>query len=92
MTVEEMERELIKLDADGRSRVYYFLLDLMEQDGFSEDIPEEEYDRLWAEECKRRCEEIDAGKVELIPAEEVFARARAKLTKRQFELAGKLKL
>lgn len=38
-----------------------------------EDELEDQYDRLWLEEINRRCQEIDDGTAELIPAEEVFA-------------------
>ena len=33
----------------------------------------------WLEEIKRRCDEIDSGRAELVPMEEVFAEARARL-------------
>jgi len=41
----------------------------------------EEIDRLWAEEAERRIEELDSGKVETIPGEQVFAEIRERLTK-----------
>jgi hypothetical protein len=91
MTVEEMQRELMKFDEESRSEVLYFLINLVEDDeaGFAH-ISEEEYDRLWAEECKRRCDEIDKGTAKLIPADEVFARARARLAERYLERAREL--
>jgi hypothetical protein len=82
MTVEEMERELIKLDEESRSRIYYFLIDLMDGNGTSDGLTEEEHDRLWAEECKRRCERFDKGETQSIPAAQVFAEARALLAER----------
>jgi hypothetical protein len=90
MTVEEMERELIKLDADGRSQVYYFLIDLMERDAAFEEISEEDYDKLWATECRRRIESLDHKEVQAIPADEVFARARTRLAEHYLELAKEL--
>jgi hypothetical protein len=78
MTVEEMERELIKLNKDERSRIYYFLMGLVDDDGTldkTNEITEEEYDKLWAEECKRRVERFERGETRDFPAEEVFARA-----------------
>lgn len=36
-------------------------------------------DRLWLEEAGRRAAQIDAGKVELVPSEEVDRKARALL-------------
>ena len=35
-----------------------------------------EIDELWAAEAERRVAEIEAGKVDLIPGEEVFAKLR----------------
>jgi putative addiction module component (TIGR02574 family) len=39
----------------------------------------EDIDRLWAEEAERRIEELDSGKVEAIPGEQVFAEIRERL-------------
>jgi putative addiction module component (TIGR02574 family) len=39
----------------------------------------EEIERLWAEEAERRIEELDSGKVEAIPGEQVFAEIRERL-------------
>jgi putative addiction module component (TIGR02574 family) len=41
----------------------------------------EDIDRLWAEEAERRIEELDSGKVEAIPGEQVFAEIRERLAK-----------
>lgn len=41
----------------------------------------EEIDRLWATEVERRIDQFDAGKVELIPGEEVFAKIEARYGK-----------
>jgi len=48
----------------------------------SQDQPtQEEIDRLWAKEAERRIDELDSGKVEAIPGEQVFAEIRARLEK-----------
>jgi len=39
----------------------------------------EEHDRLWAAEVERRIDEIDSGKVKLIPGDQVLAEVRKKL-------------
>jgi len=44
-----------------------------------EDLSAEEIEKAWDVEIGRRLEEIDSGKVKAIPAEQVFARLRAKL-------------
>ena len=36
-----------------------------------------EIEKAWIEEARRRMAELDSGKVEAIPAEEVFAKLRA---------------
>jgi putative addiction module component (TIGR02574 family) len=41
----------------------------------------EDIDRLWAEEAERRIDELDSGKVEAIPGEQVFAEIRQRLGK-----------
>lgn len=43
-----------------------------------EDDPAE-VERAWDEEIRRRLEEVEAGKAELIPAELVFAELRARV-------------
>jgi len=39
---------------------------------------QEDIDRAWAEEAERRVDQIEKGKVKLIPGEQVFARIRRK--------------
>jgi L-rhamnose mutarotase len=75
MTVEEMQRELMKFDEESRSRICYFLMDIMDGDTRFDEMTEEEYDRYWTEECKRRIESFERGETKAIPAEEVFAEA-----------------
>ena len=43
-------------------------------------VHEQAIERLWLDEVKERCRQIDAGEVELVPADQVLAslRARAK--------------
>jgi putative addiction module component (TIGR02574 family) len=43
-----------------------------------DDLSEEENDRFWAQEAERRYVAYKAGKIEAVPAEEVFARLRAR--------------
>ena len=40
-----------------------------------------EVDEAWKEEVERRIDEVESGKVELIPGEEVFARMRERYKK-----------
>ncbi|MCJ7617843.1 MAG: addiction module protein [Desulfobacterales bacterium] len=41
----------------------------------------EEIDRLWAEEAEKRIDELDTGKVQTIPGEQVFVEIRKRLGK-----------
>ncbi len=42
---------------------------------------QKEIDKLWAEEAERRVKEIKSGKVNTIPAEEVFDEVKRRYTK-----------
>lgn len=70
--IEELAREALELDAVSRAELARTLVDSLE------DLPEEELDRLWGEEGERRYDEFLAGRVQAYPAEEVFARIRAR--------------
>ncbi len=48
--------------------------DVAEQLLFSLDSPDKEIDKLWAKEADARVEAYNAGKLETISAEEVFAK------------------
>ncbi len=41
----------------------------------------EEIDRIWAKEVERRIDDLDSGKVQAIPGEQVFAEIRQRLGK-----------
>jgi putative addiction module component (TIGR02574 family) len=74
-TIEDIENEIRSLSADDRM---HLLRDLIADLDGSMD---EDVEKAWLEEAERRYKEAKAGEVELIPAEEVFARARARLNK-----------
>jgi len=73
MTVDELMREALSLDATDRASMAHELLNSLES------LSEAEIEQLWIEEALRRSAEIDAGIVETIPADEVIAQARARL-------------
>ena len=74
-TIEDIENEIRSLSADDRM---HLLRDLIaDLDGNMD----EDVEKAWLEEAERRYKEVKAGEVELIHAEEVFARARARLNK-----------
>lgn len=70
--LQDIAAEALELPITERAELATQLLDSLE------DISEEESDALWAEEAERRYAEYKAGKVQAIPAEEVFARLRAR--------------
>jgi len=72
-TIEDIENEIRALSAEDRR---HLLRDLIaDLDGDMDQDAEE----AWLGEVERRYKEIKEGGVELIPAEEVFSRARARL-------------
>ena len=72
---DRVTEDALSLPADAR-------LDLVEKLLTSLNLPiDKEIDRLWAEEAERRVTEIEAGKGERIPGEEVFSKIRAKHAK-----------
>ncbi|NCB47458.1 hypothetical protein EOM81_10640 [bacterium] len=42
---------------------------------------EEEIDKAWAEESERRIDEIESGKVQTVPGEQVFQEIRKRIKK-----------
>jgi putative addiction module component (TIGR02574 family) len=72
MTVDELMREAMRLAPNERADLARELLVSLD------DLPESEVERLWLEEAERRRKAVLAGESELIPADEVFARIRAK--------------
>jgi len=74
-TIEDIENEIRSLSVDDRM---HLLRDLIaDLDGGMD----KNVEKAWLEEAERRYKEVKEGNVELIPAEEVFARARARLNK-----------
>jgi putative addiction module component (TIGR02574 family) len=72
----EMVEEIRSLDPVEQGKLLRMLLD--DLDGPADlDV-----DRAWLEEAQRRSRELDARLVTPIPAEEVFANARARLRAR----------
>ena len=70
--IEEIEREVLGLDVTTRAELARTLADSLDN------LSEDEWDRLWGEEAERRYDEFLAGRAKAYPAEEVFARIRAR--------------
>jgi putative addiction module component (TIGR02574 family) len=76
LPLERLEAEALELSVEDRARLAQRLLESLD------DLPEEDLDeieRAWNEEIERRIADLEAGKAELIPAEQVFAEVRARL-------------
>ena len=71
--IAEIEKEIRALTQVDQERLLKALLEELEGP------PDADVEQAWREEVQRRSREIDEGTVELIPADEVFARARADL-------------
>jgi hypothetical protein len=72
MSIDELKAEVLRLDPETRADLARELLASL--DGLSED----EVEKLWIDEAIRRDEELDSGVARAYPADEVFARARAR--------------
>jgi len=72
---EKVEAEALELPARERALLARRLIASL--DGEADDPAEVE--RAWEEEIHRRVEEYRSGRVQSVPASEVFARARARL-------------
>ncbi len=71
MTVDEIMREAMALDAETRASIAHELLSSLES------LSEAEVERLWVDEARRRSAEVKAGLATTIPARESLERARA---------------
>ncbi|HKO56925.1 MAG TPA: addiction module protein [Thermoanaerobaculia bacterium] len=69
---KDIAAEALELPLIARAELASRLLDSLD------DLSEEENDQLWAQEAERRYAEYKAGNIEAVPAEEVFARLRAR--------------
>jgi putative addiction module component (TIGR02574 family) len=70
MTVDQIVAEVRQLPREQREEI----LDRLNMElhgGFDPEV-----EAAWSQEALRRLQEIESGKVQLIPGEEVFARAR----------------
>ena len=74
-TLEQVAEEAKSLSLADRSALTRILIESLDVEP-AEDLAEVE--QAWQVEVAKRVEEIKSGRVKTIPAEEVFARLRAK--------------
>lgn len=70
--LKDIAAEALELPLTARAELASRLLESLD------DLSEEENDQLWAQEAERRYAEYKAGNIEAVPADEVFARLRAR--------------
>lgn len=70
LTLQELESEALRLPETARAQLAERLLQSLG------DEEEEEVERVWLEEAKKRREDLRRNPASGIPAEEVFARLR----------------
>ena len=73
MDIKEIEAEALALPSEERASLAHRLLLSLEE------IPEAEFDRLWSDESSRRAADVDSGRGQPIPADEVARKAKALL-------------
>lgn len=79
LTWEELLEKALQLPSDEQERIARTLYENLADEGEEdEDEDPAEVEAAWAEEIKRRVDEIRNGTVETIPADEVFAEMRAR--------------
>ena len=77
MILEELEEQALHLSPKERGQLIHRLIVSLE--GTSEDTPEA-VAQAWDEEITRRIADMDAGRTQWIPADEVMAKIRAKIS------------
>ncbi|MHB8766889.1 MAG: addiction module protein [Deferrisomatales bacterium] len=73
MSLHELESQIRKLSLRDRAELARWLLESLDE------VSEEDVEALWGAEGERRLDEMEQGRVEELPAAEVFRRARAAL-------------
>jgi putative addiction module component (TIGR02574 family) len=73
MTIDELKSIALGLSPEERAELASDLLLSLDN------LSGREIEQLWLEEASRRDAEIDAGTAKLIPGDQVFAEARARL-------------
>lgn len=70
--LKDIVAEALQLPINARSKLASRLLESLG------DLSEDESDQLWAREAERRYADYKAGRIEAVPADEVFERLRTR--------------
>ncbi|MFO8024454.1 addiction module protein [Thiohalophilus sp.] len=79
-SINDLEKEVFALPGENRVRIALDLIRSLDKD--NESLSREEWEAAWTEEIRRRLEDIQAGRVELLDAEQVMAELRARYPKK----------
>jgi hypothetical protein len=71
--IHELESQLLQLEPPARAALAKTLLASLD------DLSDDEYERLWAEEAEARYADFLAGRTSAVDGDDVLARARARL-------------
>ena len=71
MTSPAIEQSVLRLPKPDRAHLVHFLLDSLD------DPSETDIQELWSNEARRRTDEIDSGKVNLVSGENLEQQVRA---------------
>jgi len=69
----KLEAKALKLPPEARARLAERLISSLDQSS------DPDSERLWIQEAERRLEELESGRVEAVPAEQVIENARSSL-------------
>ena len=73
MTVQHIEKQLLKLDANSRAKLASKLLSSLDE------LSEEENEKIWAQEAFRRHKDLVRGKAKSLSIDVALKSARAQL-------------
>ena len=73
MDLKTIEREALGLTPANRAKLAHELLESLDA------LSPAEIDELWLDEAERRLKDLDEGRTQLVPSEEVYRKARALL-------------
>lgn len=82
MAPTRIRRDALALPSEERAALAAELLASLDEGG-DELASDSEWDSAWGDELERRADEFDAGHVQTVPADEVFADARRRRAARQ---------
>jgi hypothetical protein len=71
--IHELESELLQLEPTTRASIARTLLASLD------DLADQDYDRLWAEEAEARYADFLAGRTTAVDGDDVFARAHERV-------------